>query len=477
MKTNFLWAPTACLFLTLNTGWAFAECPPAGQVADVEKWLPDTPEPKFDHTPPPHPEPDCPFYMDAWHNFLFDTKPDQNGKAAFLSWRSIETLFDSHVEASQMLSLAPRSIELPNDAFQEGVVASLAKLSGNGVVLDGGIEQAGNAAILFDQQGYPVYYGIHVNDAFAKFLKDNNITDKQSIEGADKNLAFTDGVVELKSAWRVLSYPSDFDTFIQTDAEVPTLRVIDDKIQIDKSAPPRKVKLGLLALHVVFVLKGHPEFIWSTFEHTDLSGATDLGPSSAVNPDANGSGPPGSISPFDYLLYHGGDIGTVANEAPGFSEQAAAFNESTQRLDKGSSTPRSVYRAYPAAKATTIDLDEDVIDLNTFLFERFQKGALPETDKRRFYRLVGATWLDKPAETFEVGKSFFNAPGESSDDGPVAGEDALSSLAMESFTQVLAPNCFSCHDTKKVTTPKGVKVLDPKLLNVSHALSKYVSEH
>lgn len=476
MKANFLGATAACLFAALNSGWALAECPPTDQVADVEKWLPDTPEPKFDETPPPHPEPDCPFYLAAWQNFLFDTKSDPNGKAAFLSWRSIETLFDINVKASQILSLAPRSIELPNDASQEGVVASLVSLSGNGLVLDGGIEQAGNAAILFDQQGYPVYYGIHVNDAFAKFLKDNNINNKEAIESADQNIAFTEGVVELKSAWRVLTKPSDFDTFIQADAEVPTLRVIDDKIQIDKSAPSRKVKLGLLALHVVFVLKGHPEFIWSTFEHTDLSGETDLGPSSAVNPDANGSGPPGSISPFDYLLYHGGDIGTVANEAPGFSEQAAAFNESTQRLDKGSSTPRSVYRAYPAAKATTIDLDQDVIDLNTFLFKRFQNGVLPETDKRRFYRLVGATWLDKPAKTFELEKSFVNAPGESSDDGPVAGEDALSSLAMESFTQGIAPNCFSCHDTKKVTT-KRVKLLDPKLLNVSHALSKYVSEH
>lgn len=60
------------------------------------------------------------------------------------------------------------------------------------------------------------------------------------------------------------------------------------------------------------------------------------------------------------------------------------------------------------------------------------------------------------------------------------GEDRLSSTAMESFTQSDQggrPNCFSCHNTKRVTDDTTGKTIMPaKRLNVSHVLSKFVSE-
>src|SRR6185503_20284349 len=68
----------------------------------------------------------------------------------------------------------------------------------------------------------------------------------------------------------------------------------------------------------------------------------------------------------------------------------------------------------------------------------------------------------------------------------LAGEDRMSSTAMESFTQ--APdsfrNCFTCHNTQAVTDKgvplnkdtSGVRLLEPKLLNVSHVLSQFILE-
>ncbi|MGR9363664.1 hypothetical protein ACU8OO_34995 (plasmid) [Rhizobium leguminosarum] len=477
MRTRTFFTSFFLAFLALVCK-SFAACPDSTGEATLTGWFPTTPLPTYTQKPPPHPAPDCPFYIEAWHNFMFDAMPDKEDRAKFLSFPSMGSLFDSHIVASKLLSLAPRSIQMPNDASTFQMTAALTKITGAAATsVDAGIEQAGNAAILFDQRGYPIYYGIHVNDQFAKFVKDNGLTSKSAIENASDTLKFPEGIAELKSAWRVLTRENEGDTYITTWADVPSLHVVNNRIEIDPAAEPRRVRLGLLALHVVFTLKGHPEFIWSTFEHSDLNGATDLAPSAPVNPDSNGSGPATAISPFDYLLYHGGTLGTVANVAPTFSEQAAAFNEKTQRLDKGGVLPTSVYRAYPEAKPTTIEEDDDLRDLNAFMLGQFQDGKLPSTDKRQFYRLVGATWLDKPEESFLLNTPFSNQPGESSDDGIVAGEDALSSLAMESFTQIEQPNCFSCHDTKRVKSVSGTVLLKPLLLNVSHIFSKYVSEH
>ncbi len=66
----------------------------------------------------------------------------------------------------------------------------------------------------------------------------------------------------------------------------------------------------------------------------------------------------------------------------------------------------------------------------------------------------------------------------------LAGEDRLSSVAMESFTQPSDsfPNCFMCHDTRS-TTARGVPsardqaapvLLQPKLMNVSHIFNEVV---
>ena len=66
----------------------------------------------------------------------------------------------------------------------------------------------------------------------------------------------------------------------------------------------------------------------------------------------------------------------------------------------------------------------------------------------------------------------------------LAGEDRLSSIAMESFTQPADSftNCFSCHDTRS-TTARGVPsardqgaqvLLQPKLINVSHIFNEVV---
>jgi hypothetical protein len=136
---------------------------------------------------------------------------------------------------------------------------------------------------------------------------------------------------------------------------------------------------------------------------------------------------------------------------------------------------------FPASKSTDTNEDDDVVAVNASIRALFSASHLDMKDKRRDYQLVGAIWLDNPTRDFRSDVLFQNQPGQSTDDpgAMVAGEDRLSSTAMESFTQSDdgRPNCFSCHNTKRVTDDHtGVTIIRAKRLNVSHVISKFLSE-
>jgi hypothetical protein len=82
-------------------------------------------------------------------------------------------------------------------------------------------------------------------------------------------------VVELKSAWQVIDGEEEDPTFITTRALVSRLSQKDGRILEDHN-DPIQVTVRLLALHVAFTLPGHPELIWSTFEHARPSDDADF---------------------------------------------------------------------------------------------------------------------------------------------------------------------------------------------------------
>lgn len=443
---------------------AACEAPKAGSRAD---WLPRTPTPDYDE-PLPHPASDCPFYQAAWQTFLHASQPDAAGLPAFLRYAGIDDVFDPRPgpdagsDAELDVRLPPLDVAGPRPRRLRPEIAS-------------GVAQAGLGGLLIDVHGRPIYYGTHLNDRFADFVRRHGLADAEGILGADPDLAFDDpGVVELKSAWRVLAPGDDRGTFFWKRAIVPYLVAAEGGVAPDPGGRTEVVDVALIALHVVFTLKGHPEFVWSTFEHVDRDGEPDSAPLAAGNPDAVVA--EHVVDPAQsWSLYRVGSVagncnlGAMKSEA----ELAALFDEETQTFGNGVSTP--VYREYPASKATTEAPDTEVEELNASVWSRFASEA--PTDPRRFYRLVGATWLDRPARDFAAGRGFLNGAGQSSDDGPVAGEDALSSLAMESFTQTAYPNCFSCHDTQLVLSPDGTAIED-KAINVSRVFVRYLSgEH
>jgi hypothetical protein len=430
--------------------------------------------------PLPHPETECPFYRGGWQNFLIATQPDATGRPALLGYPTIDDVFQS---------------AKPPPA-QRAVL--------------GDIRQAGGRQVLVDQNGNSIYYGIHVNQAYADFIAAHGLRTKDAIQNADPNLFFPPGVVELKSAWQIVEDGTTADDFITATVTVSTLKAVNGQIVEDRNTP-RTVKVRLLALHVVFTLPGHPEFIWATFEHTSgtpdssaADGKRDVAPIHPrdVNPDPadpDDLNDQTVISAQDFILYKAGTTAQAANQP--IAEAKLQLDEATQKFP-GQQT--SIFRMFPASKSNTTTPDDAITSLNRDVEALFSQatsqGILDTADKRGHYRLVGAQWMDKP-QYFKVDISIQNdesSPfasdpgfvkdlqenGTDSDLSILAGEDRLSSTAMESFTQApdAFPNCFTCHNTQAVTAKgipsnrdaTGVKLLDPKLLNVSHVLSEFV---
>lgn len=470
-------------------------------------WLPMTP-PLQMFQPLPHPATECPFYRGGWQNFLVATQPDDRGRPAFLDYPTIDTTFT-------------RSRPQPENRSYLGFV-----------------RQAGGRQILIDQNGRTLYYGIHVNQAFTDFIKSNGLDTADALRAypndpAKQNLTFPPGVVEFKSAWQVVegdaaSIAAQTAGFIWTTTTVPTLIQDPSTMVITEDRnQPITATLRLLALHVVFTLPGHPEFVWASFEHS--TGAPDSRPSDGkrdLAPTIGDTNPTAEdplnqanttvVSMLDHILYKGGTAANLSNQA---------LSDTQLRLvgQKFVGQQTSVYRMFPGSKSNTIDPDDAVTSLNHNVEALFasRAGSLSPVDMRGHYRLLGAQWMDKPqffatntalqndADSVFLrehverrGDQLVTVPGvplsqltsdilENGSDAELsilAGEDRLSSTAMESFTQgpVSFNNCFTCHNTQAITgngiplnrdrTGAPLKLLDPGLLNVSHVLSEFVLE-
>jgi hypothetical protein len=392
----------------------------------------------------------------------------------------------------------------------------------------GNVKQPDFDSILIDSNGRTLYYGIHVNQAFADFAAAHGLTTLSGIQNADPMLTFPPGVVELKTAWQEVDDPAVAADYITTSAWVSTLLQdpVTRLITEDKNRP-RLAHLALLSVEIGFTLPGHPEFIWALFEHGNGCGRGDLVPTLPNNPDEqDNTDIVAPVSNLDFPLYR---HGTPTNQASlPFPETDLVLDPATQSF---SGKQTSVYRMFPASLSNSTTSDIAVTQLNAnvaALFDR-RRGELDPGDMRGQYRLVGGTWMDKPslfAPNSDLQNGFmspliYNGPSapvpggnvrpdvsqaderavilstgmtalddllSNGPDSPfsiVGGQDRLSSTAMESFSQRRGgwPNCSTCHNTQPVNAigepfldPSYPKLLDAKLINVSRVFARFVQE-
>jgi hypothetical protein len=466
---------------------ASEDCKPS----DPDAFLPargQTPPPN-NALPAPPTENDCAFYNWAWHAFLFVTQKQRNGRPAFIDYPTIEQAFPKIFKprARPSTALSVRNIEPFIESDKHPTPDALKEKGGDPLpVLNDGVMQAsrfsgGIGAILVDQNRNPVFYTINVNDAFAQFVVANGLDeiDRLLADPANTNtgdlarqrpvpaeLEFRPGVMEFKSAWMIVEGAlSNYSNYVTMRTKVPYLKNDGSSLVIDSSRPLREVNVALLGLHVVGAIDGHPEFIWATFEHADASGKRDIAPASSANPSPDNPPPAIDDGVKSYPLFH-------ANTPPNEANKATTQPVGT---DQKFATTTSVYRVFPGSKSEK-DAEPDsrapwedpaVFTLNQHMTELFNARDPRRLDWRRNYRLVGAVWIDQPRRSNNFDAGLFFDP----DDAKLAGENRLSNLAIESFTQTGAPHCFSCHRTAAQVGLPGGKTLPARRINVSHILA------
>jgi hypothetical protein len=451
------------------------ECMPS------DDWIPGPglpPVPVRMFTPPPHPDSECPFYRGAYQNFMIAMNPLGSGAGAvgqqpsdplIVNYPTIDDAFQfthSHL---------PRNSGTPPTGYstQEAWHNAVASGPATGRCWLGAVRQAGYRNVLIDQDNHTIYYGLHMNQAFYDFIQQNHLNTVAGVLTVPQNLALPPGLVEFKTAWKDVD-PQDFPdangnygtpngvvppppegdfainggnknymiptgmgtpglptvgrsptwdaNYITTMAWVPYLTQNSSGVIIEDCNHPILRKVALVAIHAVYTLPDHPEFIWGSIQHVDLNAydpaaiafaGVNIQGAPDTQPDTTGPGgtpalpslsdPQNSMvtappSMNNYLLYHGGTPENQANQAVPLG--MLKFDEATQSFPN-QGAKESVYRMFPGSKADRLSPDTAVFSLNSNLNALYGNAIMaknidPTIDKRFNYRLVSAVWMDKP---------------------------------------------------------------------------------
>lgn len=331
--------------------------------------------------------------------------------------------------------------------------------------------QTGGSNALMNRHGSLVYYNIMVNDvfvAFSQMVKDHVISDKSlfptTLEDEDnydengvnipriglntiKNYGATHGIpivdtgnrvlaLELKTSWveTTTNLPNS-NNYVKINAKVPNY--------IPNPSLPggwirsgmRSTTLALVGMHVVGSVLGHPEMIWSTFEHIN----------NCPNPQIDAI----TGTPSTGFIFNDGAAGTAnVSHIQGFNNLSGAngFPISASKTVRNMPFGWAGIPGQAGATGNPVDV-LPVGDSNAQLANLYSdaRSRLLPNDVRRNYFQVGAMW-----------NSPFTNPLSGDTDNHIAGTVRLSNATMETYTQATSSsttgttgaglNCFSCHN-------------------------------
>lgn len=377
------------------------------------------------------------FHQWSWNKFLWLTKPDQGENPLFLNQQKVK-----QITANMLTVTVPSGATVVlQDTLQAGHQSPMLKTNPN--------YNEGNSET--------VYYSIHMNplmyDAgvdFAKSLKSGKLP-------ATNEAVFPVGSFELKVAWTPVSAipASKLAQYYTTTASLST----------NGGTSFTNTEVALIGMHVVGVVENHPEFIWATFEHDDLSPEYDWKANSAS-------------STTDQLLFKQGSVSGI---------DGILFNTTTH-------LGKSPYHVFDLFKYG-VPLNSDGSYMNTSQSEpvNYQnidginecvKSQLKDVWNNYFYN--GSIWLDMDGTTAQEQAHLIDSLGLSGGmDDVTPGSYARGSLncanvTMESFTQTFVSdisevnvnsikNCFFCHSSSSFSSPGSVSPL-----YLSHVFQDYL---
>ncbi len=328
---------------------------------------------------------------------------------------------------------ALRSDSVPSDTMRTAeefmVDGKPVFVDSNGNIIDVEQGQAGGSGVLETQKDGLVYYSTMTNDVYAYFLtgvKNGAIAGAQfpttptelaaiqKYAAANGKPSFTDAqalTMELKSSWIEVTELTKKD-YITTTAMIPVY---------DRSNPQkwvltgqRKATLGLLGLHIVGSVQGHPEMIWATFEHFG-----DTPNAKYSYTDKNGNTVPVPQSTAGSWRFSATNSTGPFNVVHMTAKEANILAASGYTISPSDSLRTYAWGAGPnnaAANSNLISIHNSV------------NALMPKGDIRSDYFLIGATWTTAG-----------NAPP-----GGQAGATNVANSTMETYQQK-TKGCFLCH--------------------------------
>jgi hypothetical protein len=297
----------------------------------------------------------------------------------------------------------------------------------------------------------------------------------QIISFASGHTTFPDATalaVEIKSAWVVAAGLPNLSSYITMNATIPTYSPAPPPPPGTKTMTAtgqQTVQLALVGMHVVGSAAGHPEMIWSTFEHVNNVPAAAY---SYVNTSNSTIPVPQNVSLVPTIGGSSAPWLFSSTSATSFNSQNMSSNAFTSPATitangGGTISPSDTIRwkAFGAASdvvpnpadPSTAASNTEIIAINNSI-----QSMLASGDVRGNYILTGATWT-----VFGGAPTGSGASAASCATFPVSGcpvgTSALSNSTMETYDQgkdnTLANgglNCLSCHSGGNTTVVSHV---------------------
>ena len=358
--------------------------------------------------------------------------------------------------------------------------------------------QAGADDVLISQKESLVYYSIYTNDAYAMYLTgmaikngDTSLLDNLPplIQKGIKPLAqqlpeefpyntqqmldldalaalygreLVDPktmIMEIKISWVDADTVTDRDEYLITQATVPIFdRTSDPKKMWKYSGETETKTLAMVGFHIGGTVAGHPEMIWSTFEHvknqpnSSYEYYVDADKKTTNSQSFNASG--------DWVFFPDNGTRPAQITPNATSKHIEGSSVTTAIVASGSDPigPVDVYGVNPWGNVQNVaDLKDATLANNTDLasINKSVLSQLAEDDIRGNYVQVGGIWS---AEGQIPGGYPVMFPPSTNNDPTntyFRGSLFLANTTMETFYQyqtdidgaVYHANCFSCHNS------------------------------
>jgi hypothetical protein len=323
--------------------------------------------------------------------------------------------------------------------------------------------------VLLDKNGNIVYYITMVNDVYFALLKmaakDASSVNRFPITqtGLDSIATFAQQnkphllepnalAIELKTSWVKLEGDMKKEDFVTIKADIPIIKKMNNKEWLI-TEETEEGTLALVGMHIVGSANGHPEMIWSTFEHKSCTPnakyqyVNTAGKVVDVAPDNSGS----------WLFNQNPADTAIAHANASYAEFKNDIIKAKGEAIKPSNTIRVLAWGTPydatsnQEDTTSADANSQVIAINNSVINK-----LVGNDARKNYIFIGSTWT---AGGVKPNGRVYNptaAGGTDLASGVAIGTSSLSNSTMETDFQLSTPeikaiaigdqkNCFMCH--------------------------------